>query len=163
MERLKGLLVAGAVGIGVVGYNAFIDADRDSSGVIVEAGNVGAFDIRVGDCFNDTSASLSGADEVASVPAVPCADNHDNEVYAVFNISGDSYPGEDAVDSMAFDGCLDRFAPFVGRAYETSALDFFAMYPTRESWNQLGDREIVCAVYDLNLAQLEGSVKGLGL
>lgn len=37
------------------------------------------------------------------------------------------------------------------------------LYPSRDSWHRLNDREVVCAVYDVTLAKLEGSVKGRGL
>ena len=36
------------------------------------------------------------------------------------------------------------------------------MYPTQGSWAQ-DDREVICAVYDMNLAKLEGSVAGSSL
>lgn len=162
MSRLKGLAVYGAIGLGVAGYGIFTEADRDSSGAIVTAGNLSSFDMRVGDCFDDAE-SLYDGDEVSSIPAVPCSESHDNEVYAVFDIAEDGFPGDEAVFDLASEGCLERFDHFVGRDYESSSLDFFAMYPTRESWDRMNDREVVCALYDINLAKLEGSVKGLAL
>lgn len=164
MASLKGLAAYGAIGAAVVGYNVLTDAERDTDGAIVAGGNVGAFEIRVGDCFNDSSFSADGAgDEVSSIPAVPCGESHDNEVYAVFDVAIAEFPAGDGMFEVAFDGCLQRFEGFVGRSYEASALDIFALYPTRDSWAQLGDREVVCAVYDINAKKLQGSVRGLGL
>ena len=61
------------------------------------------------------------------------------------------------------DRCMERFSSFVGRDYETSALDIYTLYPTRESWNGYNDREVVCAVFDIDANKLTGSVAGLGL
>ena len=164
MANLRGWVLYGTIGAGVAAYNVFTAAERDDSGAIVSGGNVDAFEIAVGDCFNDTNSSPTGAEEeISSLPAVPCAESHDNEVYAVFDLDAPDFPEGDALFDMAFQGCLDRFPAFVGRDYETSVLDIFAMYPTRESWNQLGDREVVCAVYDINFNKLTGSVRGLGI
>jgi len=164
MGRLKGWGFYGAVALGVVGYNAFTAADRDSSGAIVDGGSLDAFEIEVGDCFNDSSsASLDGEEIISSIPAVPCVESHDNEVYAVFDVGIASYPEGDAMFDVAFDECLERFEGFVGRDYQTSVLDIYALYPTKESWAQLADREVVCAVFDMNSNKLTGSVKNLGL
>src|SRR5687768_8231877 len=113
-----------AIGLAVVGgayfFNSAMRADRDDSGAIVAEGSVDAFQMRVGDCFDDGSAFAG--DEVDSVPGVPCVQPHDNEVYAVFNVSSASFPG-DAMAALAHDGCLERFEAFVGRDYESSSLD----------------------------------------
>ena len=156
---MKRILVTGVAAAAVFGYSYITGADRDASGAIVGAGQVSAFDIRVGDCFDDAGAG----DEFTSLPAVPCADAHDNEVYAVFDTTLTSYPGEEQMWESAQAACLDRFEPFVGRDYESSSLDLFAMYPTDASWSQQNDREVVCAVYDMNGGKLEGSVRGLSL
>ena len=94
---------------------------------------------------------------------VKLANQADNEVYAVFDVGVDAYPEGDGMSELAFDSCLKRFEPFVGKDYQSSALDIFPMYPTMESWKQRDDREVICAVYDMTLAKLEGSVAGTGL
>ena len=82
--------------------------------------------------------------------------------YAIVSLSLPEYPDEEVMSSLAFDECMARFEPFVGRDYESSALDIFSMYPTVESW-AADDREVVCAVYDMEGQKLEGSVKNLGM
>ena len=72
-------------------YGATTTADRDESGAIVGEGSIDAFSMRVGDCFND----IDSFDEVSSVPGVPCSEPHDNETYAVFDVSIEEYPGDD--------------------------------------------------------------------
>ncbi len=152
---MKKLLAYAVIGLGFVGYNVMTQADRDASGAIVSGGNVDAFTIRLGDCFDDTSTSSSG--EVTSLPGVPCSEPHDNEVYAVFDVSFDSFPGDEAMSEHAFDACLARFQDFVGMAYESSTLDITTLYPSGQSWSVQGDREVICAVYDMEMGKLTGS------
>ncbi len=137
-------------------------ADRDSTGAIVSEGTIDAFQIRVGDCFND-DASDEETVEIFGVAGVPCDQPHDNEVYAVFDSTLTEFPGSDEIAELAYAGCIDRFEGFVGRDYPSSQLDVLPMYPTAESWSQRDDREIVCALYDLDLAKLEGSMRGSGI
>lgn len=157
----KFLIFAVVAGIGYYSYIS-AQADRGADGSIVSEGRIDAFQLRVGDCFNDSDAILEESQDIIDLPAVPCSDPHDNEVYAVANTSLVSYPGEELMWDHAFEVCIDLFPAFVGRDYETSSLDVLTMYPSPESWNQ-DDREIVCAAYDLELNKLTGTVKGLGI
>jgi hypothetical protein len=151
-----------AVAAGAYLFNSVMQADRDDSGAIVSEGSLDAFHMRVGDCFDDGSVFGDGNDDVDSVPGVPCSQPHDNEVYAVFDVSAESYPGDGMAD-MAQEACLERFEAFVARDYESSSLDVASLYPSRESWSGQNDREVVCAVYDIDAKKLTGSVKGLAL
>lgn len=158
---MKNWIVYVLVGAGVVVYNVATEAERDGSGAIVDAGNIGAFQLRDGDCFNDAGYSFVGEEEISSLPGVPCSEPHDNEVYAVFDVDLTSYPSsEDAMFEHALEECLDRFPGFVGIEYESSELDILTLYPTTESWRH-NDREVVCAVYDMSATQLVGSARGL--
>ena len=156
MKKL-GIYVLAALGFGT--YSLLTDVGRDDSGAIVEAGTLDAFQIRLGDCFDDPNY---GAEEFTSLPGVPCTDPHDNEAFATFDVSYDSYPTEDVLAADAQEACVSRFASYVGRDYESSSLDVVTMYPTRESWAQ-NDREVVCAVYDMAGDKLVGSVRGQGI
>jgi hypothetical protein len=133
------------------------DPSRDESGAITEAGDLSVFSIRVGDCFDDTETA---DDEIQSVAAVPCEEPHDNEVYAAFDIGGenDPFPGADALFARADEACFQPFEDFVGIAYEDSRLDFFPITPTAGSWDD-GDREVLCTLYDFNLAKLTGTMR----
>lgn len=143
-------------------YTYFQQASRDAGGNIVSEGNIDAFSIQVGDCFND-DPGLDATAEVFGVAGIPCTQPHDNEVYAIFNTSLTEFPGNDRMGEVASDECVARFEAFVGRDYMSSQLDVLPMYPTQESWEQMGDREIVCALYDLDLVKLEGSMRQSGL
>lgn len=144
--------------VGFAIYGASTSADRDSSGAIVEEGNIGAFNVRVGDCFN----SVGFDEEVSSVPGVPCAEPHDNETYAVFDVSVTSYPEGDGMSELAFESCRKRFAAYIGTDYESSSLNITTMFPSRQSWRE-NDREVICAVYDMNAQKLTGTAKGSAL
>lgn len=150
------------IGIAIAGgaylVNTFVAADRDGSGAIVGAGSVDAFQMRVGDCFNDGSTFSDEA--VDSVPGVPCSELHDNEVYAVFDVGIATFPG-DKMAEVAHEACLERFEAFVGKDYESSSLDIATLYPTSQSWHGHSDREVICAVYDIDAKKLTGTVKGL--
>jgi hypothetical protein len=148
-----------AAALGFVIYGVATEADRDGSGAIVGEGNVDAFQVRVGDCFDDSSTY---SDEISNLPGVPCSKPHDNEAYAVFDLTIAPYPDNDSMGELAQESCLQRFDTFVGRDYESSSLDIFAIYPTTESWAQK-DREVICAIYDMEESKLVGSVKGRAL
>lgn len=158
---MKRLIAGGVVAaVAVFGGAGAFDDDtvRDDSGSIVEGGGLGAFVIQVGDCFNLPDSTL-----VASIEAVPCAQPHDAEAYATFDQLGNDYPGALAVEEASLVGCYERFAPFVGADYETSELDFYWLEPTEESWNELDDRETMCAIVAYDGSKLTGSMRGAGI
>ncbi len=150
-----------AAALGFVMYEAATSVDRDNTGAIVGEGSVDAFQVQVGDCFND-SYEGAGEFEVSDVPGVPCSDPHDNEAYAVFDVSIATYPEGDGMGNLAYESCLTHFEAFVGRDYQTSTLEITTLYPSQEGWVQ-NDREVVCAVYDVNANKLIGSAKNRGL
>ena len=153
----------------IIAYGAFDfinDADRDESGTIVGDGQVDVFAMRVGDCFDDPQELLdseTGTAEFEDVGGLPCSDPHDNEVYAVFDVSFEAFPGEEGMSDVATDKCLQRFEDFVLRSYDESILDIFPIYPSADSWSRLDDREVICAVYHLEGEKLTGSAEGSGI
>ena len=85
-----------------------------------------------------------------------------NEVYATYDIPGSDFPGQNAVQANAGDGCLAAFDAYVGIDYFDSTLEISALTPTSDSWGQ-GDREVVCFLFDLNGAKLTTSARGTGI
>lgn len=131
-------------------------AERDvQTGEVTAAGQADVFDLEVGDCFNDTAL-----ESVSDVPAVPCDEEHDNEIYHLFDLEGGDYPGEETVSASADEGCRATFEAFVGLAYEESELDFGTLYPSEDTWADLGDREVVCLAYD-PAGMVVGSLAGV--
>jgi hypothetical protein len=77
------------------------------------------FYFRAGDCFVYSSVLLKS----------PCDGQRDGTVVDAFDMPGDAYPGDDAVDAFAAEEC----------PAETDSY----LYPTAETW-PLGDRLIAC-------------------
>lgn len=120
---------------------------RDDSGEITEANeNADVFALKVGDCLAQ-SDELNEADEVSSVPVVPCTEEHDGQVYAAVEAPEGDFPGTTELQTDAEEFCVPEFETFVGVTYEESVLDYYPFYPTTASWDQ-GDREIQCVVFD---------------
>lgn len=120
-------------------------------------GNV--FELAVGDCFDDSSSTET---ELSDVPVVDCAEPHDNEVFFTFEMADGDFPGDQAILDEAESRCLPAFEDYVDRDYATSELDIFPITPTAGSWGN-GDREVICALYDLDLDKLTGSMQGSGV
>ena len=135
------MVVVGLVAAGVIA-GVQQGVDRGESGEITSPGDVSAFEIQVGDCFDMPDPN----GEVSDVGGVPCADPHDAEVYGTFDIDGNDYPGVNKVTRRAQRGCTKRFADFVGLPYRKSELELQFLYPTSRSWDAQDDREVVCAV-----------------
>ncbi len=103
------------------------------------------YDVTVGDCLMQPE----DASEVTSVEVVDCAQPHDYELYAEFEVDmADSWPGTDAIADAADLGCYDAFGDFVGVPYEESELFYMYYSPSQESWEQDDDRLIQCLVFE---------------
>ena len=121
----------------------------------------GAHRLVVGDCFNNTVAIPSAQDAVVDVPRENCTLAHDNEVIASIELEGEDFPGDDALLIQGGENCLPEFEAFIGVGFAEAgplAYDFFV--PSAASW-QLGDRELLCFVYD-STAQTAYTLAGSG-
>ena len=135
-------------------------AERNDEGEIAVAGALDAFSMHVGDCYDD---QMFFSDEVSDVPGIPCDQPHDNEVFALFDLQESEYPGEERTLELADDGCLERFEAYVGTTYEESVLMITNLVPSKGSWSQVDDREVICVAYHMELEKLTGSVRHSGL
>ena len=150
--------VALVVAVAACSNSATSDStERDSDGVVTEGGDVGAFRLRLGDCVDD---DVEGDVEVVRV--VPCEQSHVAEVFHVFDIALDDFPGQASVNSAADDTCLAQFAGYVGAAYGTSEFGVGYIAPTEGTWNQLDDREVLCTLFRVDGAPKAGSARGSG-
>ncbi len=121
------------------------DPVRDDSGTIVASDDdADVFALRVGDCM----ASTDEATEVQTVPTRPCTEVHDSEIFASTTLPDGDFPGDDAVTATADDFCYGQFQTFVGMAYEQSVLGLSYFMPSKESWDGMGDREVLCILVD---------------
>ena len=114
-------------------------------------GNV--FSLEVGQCFDDPDSF----GEISDVEIVDCSAAHDNEVFHLFDIPGDDFPGSDTVSNLAGEGCSNAFAGYVGTAYQDSDLFLQFLVPSEGSWDQ-DDREVVCYLYEPGV-RLTGSAR----
>jgi hypothetical protein len=135
------------------------EADRNSDGQIASSGEVGVENLAVGDCV--VWGNQIDAESVTELDVVPCDQPHDVEVYAVFDLSGDAYEGEERVVERADAGCYDEFARFVGLPYDESELEFSYIYPSEESWDY-GDHGVLCQVGYPAPRQATGTLRAYG-
>ena len=131
--------------------------------VLASACSATVLSLDVGECFDDWDGSLDGAtQEVSDVPVVDCAEPHDNEVYSVSNMPAGSFPGDTAIEDWTIARCEETFDRYVGTAYVDSRLDFGALFPTQDTWDD-GDTEVICFLWDIEFLKLTGSMQGSGI
>ncbi len=121
-------------------------------------GNV--FSLEVGQCFLDDIAS--GCEEFENVDIVDCEKPHLNEIYAVVELPEGDFPLV-FIDEDSAEVCYNAFEPFVGQAYEYSIYEVNFLRPTKETWEQLDDREVVCYLFDMQGSLKTGSAANSGL
>jgi len=147
LGRRLAILNLAVWGIGLVVIAALVVSGDDTEDAAqAPLLTIPAAAIEVGDCFDDQVAY-----DIAAIPVVPCNEPHDNEVYDLYQIErreSASYPGINGVAALAQEGCLIAFQDYVGMEYQRSVLEIFPIPPSEESWEESGDREVVCAVYE---------------
>jgi hypothetical protein len=147
---IAGLVLSGvwllAIVIGVIIAIAVAPAtpDRDpTSGQVTGSGSVSLTDLKAGDCIKEVTE-----DELRfALPVVPCTEPHRTEVTSIETMSGDTYPGDAAVDETAGNLCTDAAQRYAPTAVEAGELDIFYFPPNRTGWSQ-GDRSVICLVDD---------------
>jgi len=130
------------------------DRDNPSRNVTETQGTVPVLSLKVGDCL----PRALGSGLQLTVRVVSCDRPHAEEVYATFDLPKLDDPDQDEVDRLTDDGCLDRFADFVGMEYEDSVLEVVYFRPSAEYFDQ--GREVSCLVSDE--APSTGSLKNAG-
>jgi hypothetical protein len=158
------LVVVGALVLGGLAYSYFTEAKRDESGSVVEAGDVGADALQVGDCLMlPQGASLDVEFEFESLRAVPCSEPHDTELYESVSHPGGAYPGESVLIDFAEEACISAYEEFTGAEFSDEILfDFLYTWPKRDSWSS-GHRAIQCHLTSIDAQQLTGTQRGKGL
>ena len=102
-------------------------------------------DLEVGDCLPLVEY---GEDElVFELPVVPCEQPHTDEVFFIYDVEDGEFPGDDALNESAWNGCYEAFEAYVGRSYEASELDFYNYQPTKATWIRENDRTVQCILF----------------
>jgi len=121
---------------------------------------VSVFGLITGDCFDTESIQEGGGEQTVDV--IDCSLPHDNEVFHLFDMDDGDFPGDDAVETDANEGCVAQFEAYVGIGYDDSAIYVRAFYPSVDTWAD-GDREVVCMLYDPDGEKFEGSMRGAAI
>lgn len=129
-------------------------AKRDTTGTVTQGGDITATSLQVGDCVNN----LRDTTNLLSLPAVPCSQPHEGEVFAVFNLPAGPYPGAEAVDKAVNDECSGRFAAYAPNPTDPNP-GLFSVYPLQQNWER-GDREVACIATPGGGGRSTGSIKG---
>jgi hypothetical protein len=128
-----------------------------------EATGVRSEELDVEDCFSPVDDGLY----VDRVGVTDCDEPHDMEVYAQFELDGESlpggeggdYPGGNELTWAAQDECRERFEDYVGIDYFESDFDLTVITPSFSTWD-LGDRLATCVLIDPDGDPLTSSAKG---
>lgn len=126
----------------------------------VESGEVSAFNLQVGNCFDDPP-DVAGL--VSELLAIPCDQPHDNEVFFLVDYPSAAdapFPGNETLGLFADQQCAAAFEGFVGLPYHESPLVLTSFTPTEESW-ATGDREVVCYLFRGDGIKLDRTQRGV--
>jgi len=159
------ILVAGVFAVSVVTgsiLDGMDDPTATSDTTIVGATTVpatGGDGLAVGQCINDDELDKYLAGDAFSLES--CDDPHDAEIYHVHEFPSGPYPGDETVVADLKSVCRATFEDYVGIDYETSALHFWALWPS-QGWWEAGNRVGECALFDPDLDKLTGSAYQTG-
>lgn len=121
--------------------------------------SIDVFDLEVGDCFDVPSTG-----NISDVEGLDCDEPHDNEVFAIFEIAGGPnapFPGSEAVSREAQAECTGTlFSDYVGVPFQQSSFSATSINPTRETWERLDDREVICVITGGDGGTLTSSAQG---
>lgn len=134
-----------------------LPAEPDGGGVTIgpsESVPGDAYTLPVGACLDDIPSGF-----ISPSNLVDCAQPHTYEVFGSFFLAEGAFPGDDAIESSAYEGCDAAYPDYVGVAWDQSALAYSYVAPTEETWAE-GDREISCLLYDPAVDQTTGSLRG---
>ncbi|AYC38820.1 DUF4190 domain-containing protein [Streptomyces griseorubiginosus] len=143
----KGMAIAGSIlsGLGLALWVAALATGGLSGaweGFKKGATEGAAFSVVKGQCFDAPGETLDGL--TYDVDEVPCAGEHDGEVFGEFEMSGSVFPGDAAVSDAADERCYPLQDAYVMDTWSLpDDVDVYYFGPTRQSW-RLGDREISC-------------------
>jgi hypothetical protein len=146
----------------VLGLKFLGSADRSPAGQITSQGTSSPLDLRVGDCFNNPSASVTANNTpVGSVEAMPCSSPHNAQIFARFNLNrgwSTPYPGDSAVQSQAESGCNFRFGSISkNKVTDSMSLSFFM--PSTALWNN-DERAVSCMIINPTATLKTSLLKG---
>ncbi len=161
---LGGIVVLAVIGLFFLGRSLIENAEEflDLESVPLGSGReINWSDVEVGDCIIFIDAVQEGDDTlVSTLERVDCLTPHDAEIYALFDLAGNQWPGPDAVYLEGDGFCYDRFEEYVGIDYMESYYFYEVYSPTAVSW-EAGDRTVACTLIDPS-GMIEKPLRGSG-
>lgn len=137
------LVATGVLAIVLLAACSDSGAER-TDGVITSGGPLKVHDLVPGDCLDRPDED---AEEIEEVEAVPCEEQHAEEIFAKITYTGgDAYPDAKAMEKYATARCDAAFRPYVGKSYAASKLLMTYLAPSEEGWEKDKDRTILCIV-----------------
>lgn len=144
LKKLAATATAGT--IAWAGVSAIDHTNRDDSGQIVTAGDLGAFVTKVGDCLNGLSSDKSTVDVIQGVP---CTEAHHWQVIYKDNLNLSSFSeeavsqGANQVCSPIIDSLINNLSDAQLAEYQNAEVQ--TLQPTSESWAH-EDRVVDCLI-----------------
>lgn len=161
-ERGRGMAIAGsllsALGLALWAVSLATGAAAGFwEGVKDGARGNSVLGLRKGDCFN-APGGLEGW--ATDADRVPCAREHDGEVFAVVTLPDRAYPGDARLTDTADERCYGLLDAYVMDTWALPGhVDVYYLTPSEESWD-FGDREITCVLGNRDAqATLTGSLR----
>lgn len=143
-----------------VGASASAAASASADAGEGDGTETSVFDLASGDCFD------ASGDEVDTVTVIDCELPHTYEAFAIFDHEAGidaPYPGDEALLEYADSACQPYFEEYVGIAYPDSQYWITSVTPSRQTWEEGDDREIVCALkLGEDAEETTGSAEGTG-
>lgn len=100
---------------------------------------IDTYSLAVGECIG---AIPNGS--ASTFTLIPCNQKHYWEAFARTSLAGDDFPGAKKVDDQAATFCQAEYKTFLGVARSKSSYQLTYLQPTRDTWTNFGDRDVVC-------------------
>jgi hypothetical protein len=147
------IAVVGGLALGGKIMQDHNSSHRDGTGSISKKGDLDAFQIKPGDCFQYPGA---GSD-IKTVTAIPCADAHTAQVFADIDFPNatDTAPSTQALQDTMGPLCKQAAADKldVDKVSEDAKLSYF--FPQDDAWAK-GHHDILCILHEATPATGSG-------
>lgn len=130
-----------AVLLGLMVSGCAANGPRNTSGQVTASATTDAYSIRVGDCIGALPS-----ESTERLTLIPCNQEHHWEAFATSNLTGTNYPGATAIAEQARRECGRVAKGFLGSSVERTKFEVTSLTPTKASWEQAQDREVMCLV-----------------
>lgn len=144
---IAGICIASMTSVALLVVGASLLAQRPADGSPERArpaptAPVEVTRLRAGDCF----VLPKDASRVRTVRLTPCTQPHNAQVYKVFTLDGDTYPGDKAIRAQERRRCEQSAASLLTKGTLTDSTTLMWFQPLADGWAQ-GSRAVQCVVH----------------